>query len=126
MKRNFNTLDKLTIRNIVGDMAFIEYCEPTAQDVDKLFHDLTKREFKGRILAYPSDGHTITRSFSDIESMTSVVKHFKDHFQCIAIVTKSTVSYGMANIFSKLADNENINVGVFRHYKEAVNWIFSH
>ena len=126
MRHNCKTLDKLTIRNIVGDMAFIEYCELTAQDVDKLFHDLTEKGFRGRILAYPSDGHTILRSFNDIEGMTSVVKRFKDHFQCIAIVTKSTVSYGMANIFSKLADNENINVGVFRHYQEAVNWIFSH
>ena len=125
MKRNGKTFDKLTIRNIVGDMAFIEYCEPTARDVDKLFHDLTKRGFKGRILAYPSKDHTRLRSFNDIESITSVVSHFKDNFQCIAIVTKSTVSYGMANVFSKLADNENIKVGIFRHYQEAVNWIFS-
>jgi len=126
MKRNCKTFDKLTIRNIVGDMVFIEYCEPTAHDVDKLLHDLTKRGFKGRILAYPSEGHTILRSYDDIERITSVVRNFKDNLDCIAIVTKTIASFGMSNVFSKLADCENINVGVFRHYQEAVNWILVH
>jgi len=125
MGSNREQYDKLTVRKIVDDMVYIEYCEPTAQDVDKLLHDLTKMGFKGRILAYPSDSHTITRSFKDIEGITSVVRRFKDNFQCIAVVTKSTVSFGMANVFSKLADCENINVGVFRDYQDALNWIYS-